>query len=181
MQKNWLLFPEQINGKYALLHSIKPEAQIEYLDDLEFNDGAFVESFHGGEARKKCWDKWLRGAGAPPIKTSDGWLVFYHAMDEDWSKYKVGAMLLDLEDPTKVLHRSKKPVLEPVAFYENNGFKGGVVYVSGAVVKDGTLFVYYGGADSCICVAFANLEEFVGALKKDAEPKLSLKKIQHAH
>ena len=177
VHKNWLLFPEKINGKYAILHSINPHVQIAYLDSLEFGDKKYIESFHGGKPRKKYWDMWIRGVGAPPIKTNDGWLIFYHAMDKDWSKYKVGAMLLDLKDPSKILYRSKKPVLEPKAMYENNGFKGGVVYVSGAVVKDGKLFVYYGGADSCVCVASANLDEFIESLKKDREPKITLKKV----
>ncbi len=177
VHKNWLIFPEKINGKYAILHSIKPEVQIEYVDSLEFNDDTYIESFHGGQPRKKYWDKWIRGVGAPPIKTHDGWLIFYHAMDNDWSKYKVGAMLLDLKDPTKILYRSKKPVLEPKTLYENNGFKGGIVYVSGALVKDGKLLVYYGGADSCVCVAYADLDEFIEALKKDAEPKIKLKNL----
>jgi predicted GH43/DUF377 family glycosyl hydrolase len=175
--KNWLLFPEKINGKYAILHSIKPHIQIEYLDDLEFKDNPHIKSIHGGAPRKGVWDKWLRGVGAPPIKTKYGWLIFYHAMDDDWSKYKVGTMLLDLKDPTKVLYRSKKPILEPEEFYENNGFKGGVVYASGAVVKNGKLFIYYGSADSHVCVATANLNEFLKALKKDVEPKVKVKKL----
>lgn len=178
VHKNWLIFPEKINGKYAILHSIKPNIQIEYVDSLEFGDTDYVESFWGGPQRKNCWDKWLRGAGAPPLKTPYGWLLFYHAMDNDWSKYKVGAMLLDLKDPTKILCRSKAPVLEPEEHYENNGYKPGVVYVSGAVVKDGTLLVYYGGADSHVCVAHAPFEEFTGALAKEAGPKLKIQTLK---
>lgn len=166
IHKNWLIFPEKINGKYAILHSIKPNIQIEYLDNLEFEDTDFIKSLHSGPPRKKHWDKWLRGGGAPPIKTKDGWLLFYHAMDDDWSKYKVGAMLLDFENPSKILCRAQEPILEPEEFYENNGYKPGIVYVSGAVVKDGILLVYYGGADSYTCVAYAPLEEFLATLKK---------------
>ena len=176
--KNWVIFPEKIKGKYAVLHSIKPHVQIEYLDNFDFKEKPYIESFHGGGLRKKGWDKWIRGVGAPPIKTKYGWLIFYHAMDNDWSKYKVGTMLLDLKDPTKILYRSKKPILEPEEFYENNGFKGGVVYASGAVVKSGKLYIYYGSADSCICVASANLNKFLKALKKDIEPKMKIKKIK---
>ncbi|MFI5206293.1 MAG: hypothetical protein ACHQVK_05125, partial [Candidatus Paceibacterales bacterium] len=162
-------------------HSLKPHIQIEYLDDLEFRDKPHIESTHGGQPRKKVWDKWIRGVGAPPIKTKAGWLIFYHAMDNDWSKYKVGTMLLDLKDPTKILYRSKNPILKPEASYENNGFKGGVVYVSGAVVKGGKLFIYYGGADSFVCVATADLEEFLDALKKHVEPKVTIKKTKKKH
>lgn len=178
VHKNWLIFPEKINGQYAVLHSIKPNIQVKYLDSLEFDDIDYIESFHGGAPRKNCWDKWLRGAGAPPIKTKDGWLLFYHAMDNDWSKYKVGAMLLDLADPTKILHRAKEPVIEPEETYENCGYKPGVVYVSGAVVKDGDLLVYYGAADSHVCVAYANLDEFLEALKKEPKPKPKLKTLK---
>jgi predicted GH43/DUF377 family glycosyl hydrolase len=77
--------------------------------------------------------------------------------------YKVGAMLLDLDDPTKVLHRSDAPVLEPTEWYEND-WKPGVVYASGAVIKDGTLFVYYGGGDKTVNVATAPLEPFLKKL-----------------
>ena len=178
VHKNWLIFPEKINGRYAILHSIKPNIQIEYRDSLEFDNSDYISSFHGGGPRKNCWDKWLRGAGAPPVKTKDGWLLFYHAMDNDWSKYKVGAMLLDLKDPTKILRRSKEPVLVPEKFYENDGYKPGVVYVSGAVVKDGNLLVYYGCSDSYVSVAYAPLEEFLEALKKEIEPKLKLKTLK---
>ncbi|MDI6734428.1 MAG: glycosidase [Patescibacteria group bacterium] len=178
IHKNWLIFPEKINNKYVILHSIKPTIQIEYVDSLEFDDNDYINSFHGGAPRKRCWDKWLRGAGAPPLKTKEGWLLFYHAMDNDWSKYKVGAMLLDLNDPTKILYRSKNPVLVPEEPYENNGYKPGVVYVSGAVVKDGDLLVYYGCSDNYISVAYAPLEEFLEALKKETRPKLKLKTLK---
>ncbi|MDP3004338.1 MAG: hypothetical protein Q8N43_02440, partial [Candidatus Azambacteria bacterium] len=119
-----------------------------------------------------------RGAGAPPLKTKYGWLLFYHAMDNDWSKYKVGAMLLDLNDPTKILYRAKEPVLEPEEIYENNGYKPGIVYISGAVIKDGDLLVYYGCSDSYVSVAYANLDDFLEALKKEAKPKLKVKTLK---
>jgi predicted GH43/DUF377 family glycosyl hydrolase len=180
VHKNWVIFPEKINGKYAILHSINPEILIDYVDDLNFENGPNIKSFHGGEPRKNCWDKWLRGIGPVPIKTKYGWLVFYHAMDNDRSKYKVGAMLLDLENPIKILHRSLQPILEPTEIYESNGFKAGVVYASGAVVKDGKLLIYYGAADSYTSVAYADFEEFLEAIRKEVKPKLKrelLKKI----
>lgn len=171
--KNWVIFPEKINGKYAILHSISPEISIAYYDSLKFKKGEYIKSFYDGSIRRKnCWDSLVRGAGAPPIKTKAGWLLFYHAIDDrDPGKYKVGVMLLDSTDPTKILHRSKEPVLKPEECYENNGYKAGIVYVSGAVVKNGELLVYYGASDSYICVAKAPLDEFLEALKKDAKPK----------
>ncbi len=178
--KNWVIFPEKIKGQYVILHSISPEISIAFRDTLEFKEGEFIESYYDGDFRRKnCWDNWVRGAGASPLKTGAGWLLFYQAMDEsDPGKYKVGVMLLDLYEPTKILHRSQEPVLEPEEDYENNGFKAGVVYVTGAVVKSGELLVYYGAADSYIGVAHANLEEFLKVLAKEAKPKLKTKPLK---
>lgn len=182
VNKNWLIFPEKINGKYAILHAIAPEILIEYFDNLDFDGETFIENSIDPKLvpmrKGSCWDKKLRGAGAPPIKTAEGWLVFYHAMDTDWSKYKVGVMLLDLKDPTKILCRAREPILEPIKDYENNGYKPGIVYVSGAVVKNGELLVYYGCSDSYIGVAYANLDRFLKALKENKEPKLKSKALK---
>ena len=150
---------------------------IEYLDSLEFDGTTFIKSSRPPnekvELRKGVWDSRVRGVGAPPIKTQEGWLVMYHAIDDrDSGKYKLGAMILDYENPEKILHRSATPILEPDKVYENDGFKSGVVYSCGAVVIGGTLFVYYGGADSIICVATANLNEFLDALKKGGAARI---------
>ena len=173
VHKNWVVFPEKIHGQYAILHSISPEISIAYLDNLEFEDNAYINSYYNGLGKKNCWDSYVRGAGPSPIKTKYGWLLLYQAMNaNDMSKYKVGVMLLDLNDPTKILHRSPEPILEPTEVYENNGFKAGVVYASGAVVKDGKLLVYYGAADSYIGVAYVDLDKFLGELIKEIKPQL---------
>ncbi len=178
--KNWVIFPEKINGKYAILHAIAPKILIAYVDSLDNIPRIQSSPNHGGRGYqnpngKKTWDSFVRGVGAPPIKTEHGWLVFYHAIDEtDPGKYKVGAMLLDLKDPTHIICRSKQPIIEPEEHYENNGAKYGIVYASGAVVKDGRLMIYYGGSDNYVCIAHANLEQFLDALRKDVEPKVSL-------
>jgi predicted GH43/DUF377 family glycosyl hydrolase len=173
VHKNWVIFPEKINGKYAILHSISPEILIDYVDSLDFDGTSYISSCYDAGERTNCWDNWVRGPGPPPIKTKDGWLLFYHAMDDsDPGKYKVGAMLLDNNDPTKVLYRSKEPVLEPCESYENQGFKPGVVYVTGAVVKNGELIIYYGGADSFVCSAHNKLDDFLKELKKKEMSKI---------
>ena len=180
IHKNWVLFPEKIKGKYAILHSISPEISIDYLDSLDYFDGTkYIEdSRHDREWRKKRWDSQIRGAGPPPLKTKDGWLLFYHGIDHsDPGRYKLGAMLLDLNDPTKVLFRSKTPALAPDESYENDGFKAGVVYSCGAVIIGGKIFVYYGGADSVVCVATADLDEFLKDLRGDKSPKLKKAKL----
>ena len=179
IHKNWVLFPEKIGGKYAILHSVVPRISVAYRDSIE-DIGLtepFVESWVGARdnlpAREDAWDSFVRGAGPPPLKTSQGWLLFYHAIDErDPGRYKLGAMLLDLNDPTRVLHRSVAPLLSPDEQYENHG-KPGIVYACGAVVRDGTLFVYYGGADKVICVATSPLDEFLDVLIKGIQPSLT--------
>lgn len=179
IHKNWVIFPEKINGKYAILHSLNPKISIDYRDSLDFDGSNYIKSFYGRETDKNCWDSLIKGAGAPPIKTESGWLLFYHAIDKnDSNKYKVGAMLLDLKDPSKVLLRSKTPILEPTEVYENNGYKSGVIYASGAIKKNKELLVYYGGADSFVCVAHADLKTFLKALMKEEKPKLVKEKIK---
>ncbi|OGD68067.1 hypothetical protein A2996_02535 [Candidatus Campbellbacteria bacterium RIFCSPLOWO2_01_FULL_34_15] len=174
IHKNWVLFPEKIDGKFAVLHSINPDILIEQLDDLEFNDKEHIDGFFSTQKNKDRWDSWVRGAGPPPIKTKDGWLLIYHAMDiyNDPDKYKMGAMLLDLKNPQKIIARSKEPILEPDMHYENEGWKAGVSYCCGAVVKDDQLMIYYGGADKVSCVATADADKFVKTLLKSGKPKV---------
>ncbi len=176
VHKNWVLFPEKVNGKYAILHSVSPKVAVAYVDSLDEFDGTkFLRSRHGGGGKKKpaSWDNWMRGAGPSPLKTEHGWLLLYHAMDvHDPNRYKLGAMLLDLKNPEKVLYRSSQPILEPDEWYENEGFKAGVIYASGAVIKDGLLFVYYGGADTVCCVAVADIQKFLKKLMTDGAPKI---------
>jgi predicted GH43/DUF377 family glycosyl hydrolase len=154
VNKNWLIFPERINGKFAILHGITPKILVDYVDSLDaLGDAKFIKSSGPKGGRKGFWDNWVRGAGPPPIRTDIGWLLLYHAMDKtDPNKYKLGAMILDLKDPTKILYRSPAPILEPDAHYENDG-KPGVVYASGAVIIGENLMVYYGGGDKHVCIA----------------------------
>lgn len=178
INKNWVIFPEKINGKYAILHSISPKLSIEYRENLNFKRNEFIESFYkNDESRSACWDSWVRGAGPPPLKTKYGWLIFYHAMNKfNPCQYMLGAMLTDLNEPEKILYRSKAPILSPDQTYENDGFKSGVVYASGAVIKNGNIIIYYGGADSYVCAAYTNLEQFLQHLmSEDANPKITIK------
>ncbi len=162
IHKNWLLFPEKIGGRFAVLHSISPKIMVDYVDSLDdLGDGRVIRSKSPSGGREGYWDNKMRGGGPPPLRTDAGWLLLYHAMDKyDPNKYKLGAMILDLKDPTKVLYRADHPILSPIMHYENDG-KPGVVYASGAVIKDGTLYVYYGGGDRVVAVAHAPLQEFL--------------------
>ena len=175
IHKNWVLFPEKIHGKFAILHSISPKILVDYFDNFDDFDKeeAVIKSKYSRISNTGAWDSWIRGAGPPPLKTKDGWLLFYHAMDlRDPNRYKLGAMILDSDDPTKIVYRTRMPILEPDFNYENNGLKAGVVYSCGAIIKDGELYVYYGGADSVTCVAMANVDKFLDELKTYGAPKL---------
>ncbi len=172
VDKNACLFPEKVNGKYVMLHRIFPNILVDFLDDLEFEKEKYLKGEFKIAPREDSWDSRKAGAGPPPIKTKDGWLLIYHAVDDrDDRQYKIGAMLLDLEDPTRVLYRSNMPVLHPTEWYENEGFKAGVAYPCGAVVVKNHLYVYYGGADSYVCVAARDLDEFLEELKATSPVK----------
>lgn len=171
VNKSAVLFPRKINDKYVMMHRVYPNILIDYLDDLEFDD--HLKGHHFIPPRKNYWDSKKVGAGAPPIETEDGWLLIYQSVGyQDPSRYKVGAMMLDRDNPGKVLYRTHMPVIEPDEHYENNGFKAGVVYPCGAVVMNDNLNIYYGGSDSYVCAATADLDQFLSQMKNNKEPKV---------
>lgn len=174
IDKSAVIFPEKINGKYVIMHRVFPNLLIDFVDDLNFDGDRWLKGEYRIPVRPQMWDSRKIGAGAPPIKTNRGWLLIYYATcdQEGASRYLIGAMLLDLKDPTKVICRSKRPILTPQASYENEGFKAGIVYPCGAVVIDGVLYVYYGGADSFVCVATADLKTFLDDLCYRESPQL---------
>ncbi|RJQ38050.1 hypothetical protein C4559_02395 [Candidatus Microgenomates bacterium] len=162
IDKNACIFPETINGKYVIMHRIFPHILIDFVDNLDFNGKTFLKGEHKIAPRTHGWDSRKVGAGPPPVKTPYGWLLIYHAVDDKHdNKYQIGAMLLDLKDPTKVLHRSSQPIISPTHWYENDGHKSGVVYPCGASIINDNLHVYYGGADTYVCAATAKLPEFM--------------------
>lgn len=178
--KNWTLFPEKIDGKFALFHNlfhIDPhQVQVEFLDSVDRQPAPFHSSDpQSMPSRIIAWHNRTRSIGPPPVRTKYGWLVLYHAMDkDDPGRYKLGAMMLDKDDPRKVLYRSKYPLLEPDEWYEND-WKPGIIYASGAVVKDNVLYIYYGGGDKYVGVAYVGLDEFVGKLMREEHIAFSVK------
>lgn len=177
--KNWLLFPEKINGKFAIIHSISPKVLVDYIEDIDSFDGVIHSPRPEGPqpGRKNAWDHLLKGSGPPPIKTELGWLLLYHALEKnDTGKYRLGAMILDRNDPTKVLYRSEHPILSPDMHYENDG-KPGVVYASGTVVRGDDLYVYYGGGDKVVCVATTSLSKLLKYLTTGNAKPYQLKKV----
>ncbi len=179
IHKNWVLFPEKMGDKFAILHSVSPDVKVDYVEELEdLHTGRIVIQSSRSDDKTYphySWESWIRGTGAPPIKTKYGWLAFYHAMDKnDPNRYKLGVLLLDSKDPRKVLYRSRYPILEPDEWYEND-WKPGIIYASGAIVKGDTLFIYYGGGDKHIGVAYTNLDNFVQKLMKNEHAAFSVK------
>ena len=169
--KDCVIFPERIHGRIAILHRLESRIQIAYFDSIKdltqsqefwtryvqhFNDYEVVRS-------KFAWEERKVGVGPPPIKTEKGWFVIYHGVSID-STYRTGALLLDLDNPTKVLARTREPFLEPIENFEKQGIVPNVVFPDGATVRDGTLFVYYGGADRVCCVATAPFDEFLDSI-----------------
>ncbi|MCF7908263.1 MAG: hypothetical protein K9L86_05290 [Candidatus Omnitrophica bacterium] len=180
VDKSGCILPEKVKGKYVIFHRIFPHILIDYRDDLKFDDGSWLETKGKITTRPGMWDSRKLSVGATPIKTSQGWLVIYHAVDDrDDTRYKIGAMILDLKDPSKVLFRTSNPILEPDEHYENEG-KPGVVYPCGAVVLGDELFVYYGGGDRVVCCATAQLDQLIKSVKKDKAVSYQLRKVVYS-
>lgn len=165
-----ILFPEKVNGRYVLLsrpmewtgseyNTPVPSIWISYSDDLMEWD---THTLLAGP--KEWWENKKLGASTPPVKTEKGWLLLYHGVAQCDGMYRVGALLLDLENPNKILSRTKDFIMEPEFPYETEGFYNGCVFPTGNVVVDGTLYVYYGAGDRFVCVATCKLDELMNEL-----------------
>jgi beta-1,2-mannobiose phosphorylase / 1,2-beta-oligomannan phosphorylase len=171
--KDCVIFPERVGGKIAMLHRLRSRVQIAYFDNISdlSNSRDFWRDYldHMDDYEvirsKFPWEQRKVGVGPPPIKTDHGWLVIYHGVSSD-KVYRAGAMLLDLENPAKVLARTKEPILEPQMQFEKQGAVPNVVFPDGLAVIDGTLSVYYGGADAVCCVASAPFDQFLDELDR---------------
>ncbi len=164
-----ILFPEQVNGRYVMLHRPLQWVGDEYGTDFPAIWISTADDLMGFRQSKLLakrqfdWEMDKIGANTPPIKTPQGWLVLYHAVGKD-RFYRIGAMLLDLNDPAVVTHRGTDWLLQPEEDYEIEGFYRGCVFPCGKVVIDGTLFVYYGGADKYCALATCDLQELLDYL-----------------
>jgi len=171
--KNWVLFPEKIGGKFAILHSLSPEVKIDYVNRIEdLAEGKQVIKSSTGHAKKPplekdAWDTWVRRRpGPPPIKTSKGWLVLYHTLSKkNPDGYKLGAILLNLKNPKKVIARAPAPLLIPDCWYEHD-WKPNVIYACGAIIKNKILYIYYGGGDKYVCAAHTPILGFLNWMTK---------------
>lgn len=162
--KDGVLFPRKIDGRYARLDRPigigRGSIWLSYSPDLlNWGDSEVVISPRAG-----YWDDFRIGASVPPIETEKGWLEIYHGvkMTSAGPIYRMGTVLLDLDDPSKVIKRSAMPILSPREDYERIGDVYNVCFGCGALVNEkGNMKVYYGAADTSICVALCSMEELL--------------------
>lgn len=174
-ERDCILFPEKINGKYAMLRRPKikgqsyqgiaePSIWISYSDDLiTWSDLTLLAK------PKYAWEAGKIGGGSTPLKTDKGWIIIYHGVSEQ-GVYKVGVMLTDLNDPTKVIARSKMPILEPEADYELEGIiLPNVIFPTGNAIVGDEIKIYYGVCDTAIALATINLNDLQTYLENNKE------------
>lgn len=163
--KDCALFETRIGGEYYAFHrpsSVDLGGNYIWLarspDGLHWGNHQLI-----ARTRSGYWDSQRVGAGAAPIRTARGWLAIYHGADAT-NRYCLGALLLDLENPAKVLARSSHPIMEPTAPYETTGFFGHVVFTNGHTVTGDQLTIYYGAADEHVCGAQFSIREILDTL-----------------
>jgi predicted GH43/DUF377 family glycosyl hydrolase len=154
--KDAVLFPRKINGKYIMLHRFDPDICLAYSDDLK----RWYDIRYLFGPRIKSWDSWKIGAGGPPIEVNEGWLMIYHGVSFE-KVYCLGIALLDKNNPEIVINRSEIPILVPSEDYERLGKVPNVVFSCGNIILDDEVLVYYGAADSVLCVATYELAELL--------------------
>lgn len=174
-EKDGILFPEKVRGKYVLTHRILPDMQVVFFKDFkdlkskkfwiqylkDFDQHVILEGKHGFEERHI-------GGGAPPIKTEDGWLMIYHGVEESNKQrtYHAAAALFDLKHPRKLIARLPYPLFSPDQPYEVKGHVSNVVFPSGTALINNRLYIYYGAADDKIAVASIGLNYLLDELRR---------------
>ncbi len=162
--KDAAILPEAINGKYLILHRVNESICGDFVNSLDFSKEEVNKCIEMLNPRPGMWDGEKVGISGPPVKTKRGWLLLYHGVSRS-KKYRVGAILLDLEDPTIVKARTAVPVFEPEESYERNGLVPNVVFPCSLIVRNGTAYIYYGAADSVIGVATIGLDDLLNKLR----------------
>jgi predicted GH43/DUF377 family glycosyl hydrolase len=164
--KDVVLFPERTDGQFLALHRpsgdagfCRPEIWLARSPDL----------IHWGQHQHLLcagaqWESGRIGAGPPPLRISEGWLVIYHGATQA-SVYSAGALLLDYKDPSLVLARSAEPILIPQTDFECHGFVPNVVFPTGVIAQDRTLFVYYGAGDTVTAVVQLSLDDVLASMR----------------
>jgi len=171
--RNGLLFPERIGGLYARLD--RPFGHIFRGKGFDMWTGFSPDGEFWGRhslilrAEDVPWGHVKVGPSTPPLRMDEGWLVLFHGVEKGeqdrfgWQfKYRTGVMMLDLEDPTKVIGRCEDPIMEPTEEYESLGYRGNVVFPGALVPEDdGTAKIYYGAADQSVCLATCRLQDLI--------------------
>lgn len=164
------IFPERIGGRHAALHRPMPEGLGEPAIWIAWSSDLMNWGGHRpvAGARGDGWDDLKVGGGAVPFRVragaQEGWLAIYHGVSRSPLEYSLGALLLDADDPARVLARSRDPILKPEAPYEREGFFGGVVFTCGVLAEGDTIRVYYGAADGVTAVADLSLADILSGL-----------------
>lgn len=163
--KDCAIFDEKINNKYYALHRpSSPELGGNYIwlsespDRIYWGNHKLLAATRPGK-----WDSARVGAGAAPIRTDKGWLEIYHGATKE-HRYCLGALLLDINDPSIVLARSEEPIMEPIMEYEKKGFFGNVVFTNGHLVDGDKITIYYGASDEVICGAELSINKVLNSL-----------------
>ena len=166
--KDCAIFEEKINDRYYCLHRPSSvEIGGNYIWLAESPD-----TRHWGnhqcliKTRPGMWDSSRVGAGAAPIRTEKGWLEIYHGADAE-HRYALGAFLMDMQNPSKVLARSREPIMAPIETYELNGFFGYVVFTNGHIINGDCMTIYYGAADEFVCGAHMSIAAIMDTLVFD--------------
>jgi predicted GH43/DUF377 family glycosyl hydrolase len=154
--KDGVIFPRKIGGRYVMFHRLEPDMCVAYSED--FRRWYDIRSLM--RPRTKSWDCWKIGAAGPPIELNEGWLVIYHGVSFE-KVYSLGVLLLERDNPENILYRSETPILTPVTDYERFGKVPNVVFSCGNALINDEVLVYYGGADSVVGVATYELNELL--------------------
>ncbi len=150
--KDAAILPEPVKGGYMVFHRVNEDVCADFVASLDFTKDKITRCIEIITPRRGMWDGGKVGISCPPVKTKNGWLLLYHGVS--WSTtYRVGAVLLDLDDPTVVKARTAVPLFEPEEEYEHKGVVNNVVFPCGLVVRGTTAFMYYGAGDSVVGVA----------------------------
>lgn len=172
--RNGVLFPEKIDGKYALLsrpsdngHTPFGDIFLSFSPDMKYW-GEHRHVMSPMPFEQSAWQCTKVGAGSVPILTEEGWLMFYHGVITTCNgyRYSMGAVLLNKDEPWKVLRRSKDYLLAPAALYELTGDVPDVVFPCAALTEGDKVCVYYGAADTCVGIAFGRISEILNWLKE---------------
>jgi beta-1,2-mannobiose phosphorylase / 1,2-beta-oligomannan phosphorylase len=164
--KDHVLFPRRIRGRYAALHRRWPNVWLAYSDDLVHWPEEAMAPVYGprpseaGSSESTAWDAKSVGSNGVPIETPEGWLLINHGYDED-HVYKFGVCLVDLDDPTRVINRPRQAIFWPEELWEIRGDVPNVVFSNANPVVDGRVYVYYGGGDHVIGVATCLLSDLL--------------------